>query len=160
MKIILMMMLFFLTACGFQPVHGKYSGSAAPLPSEVPSVEIGMISDREGQMLRNALIDRIGTDGHAPYKLMVDKLEETKKELAITKASEATRAQLRLKTRMILVDRSGREVLSRDLQAMTSYNVLESEFATRVTRNAARENAINDLARQIELALDLYFNRK
>lgn len=152
--------LTVLAACGFHPVHGDYNGKKS-ISSGVPQVAIGNIPDREGQMLRNALIDRIGnaTDG-AVYSVRVSKIEETKKELAITKSSEATRAQLRLKTHMTLNDPSGRRVLSRDLQALTSYNILESEFATRVTENSARENAINDLARQIELNINLYLERK
>jgi LPS-assembly lipoprotein len=153
-------LLATLTACGFHPVHGKFSNDRR---TDSAPVEITIIPDREGQILRNELIDRLHQNGEpasAQYRLSVDKIQESDKELAITKSSEATRAQLRLKTKMVLTDKSGKEVLVRDLLAITSYNVLQSEFATRVAENTARENALGDLARQIELHLNLYLNRK
>lgn len=148
-----------LSACGFHPVHGTRNTDTAG----TSTVAIAIIPDREGQILRNQLMDMLhsnGTPANPEYTLTVDKITETDKELAITKSSEATRAQLRLKTRMKLANRNGVEILSRDIQALTSYNILESEFATRVTENSARENAIHDLARQIELQVNLYLNRQ
>ncbi|HRK98258.1 MAG: hypothetical protein KDJ26_07740 [Alphaproteobacteria bacterium] len=155
----LILIPFLLTACGFHPVHGGHSLNAAEREQNLPAISIDMIPDREGQILRNELIDRLGDPIGGQYRLTVSKIIETDKELAITKSSEATRAQLRLKTRMTLSNNQGHELLSRDLQALTSYNVLESEFATRVTENAARKNALIDLARQIDLNINLYFNR-
>ncbi len=161
--IALFSLLATLTACGFHPVHGDFSPSPQNGKS-VPQIGIDVIPDREGQILRNELIDRLqinGTPTDPRYQLSVSRISEYDKELAITKSSEATRAQLLLKTSMSLTDKqTGQVVLSRDLQALTSYNVLESEFATRVTENSARENAIKDLARQINLNLSLYFNRQ
>ena len=149
-----------LSSCGFHPVHGKFSNDAG---STSAPVSIAIIPDREGQFLRNELIDRLHSDGkpsQTQYRLTIEKIHESDKELAITKSSEATRAQLRLKTRMILTDHTGKDVLLRDLQAVTSYNVLKSEFATRVAENTARENALRDLARQTETQLNLFLNRQ
>jgi LPS-assembly lipoprotein len=50
-------------------------------------------------------------------------------------------------------------VLSRTLLASTSYNVLSSQFTTRVSEDDARLNALNDLARQAEQQIVLYFER-
>lgn len=150
--------LLFLSACGFHPLHGPKSppNTALVQNSQPAHVYIAVIPDREGQILRNELIDRLGQERDAPYRLEVSKIQESDKELAVTKSSEATRAQLRLKARMILKDRKGAELLVRDLQSVASYNVLASEFATRVTENSARENALQDLARQIDLQLRLF----
>lgn len=159
--------IFALSGCGFRPVYGSYSGGTAAegntANAMMGQVAIANIPDRSGQILRSSLMDRLQTDGSsadALYTLKIDPLEETRNELDITKSSEATRAQLRIKTHMVLIDRAGNKVLSRELSSMSSYNVLESEFATRVTENAARENAINDIARQVERNLALYFNRQ
>ncbi len=159
--------IFALSACGFRPVYGNYSGGKAAEGNSANTmmgqITIANIPDRSGQFLRNALIDRLHANGEpdsALYTLKIEPLVETKKELDITKSSEATRAQLRIKTHMVLVDKNGNHFVSRDLSSMSSYNVLESEFATRVTENAARENAINDIARQVERNLALYFNRE
>ncbi len=159
-----------LTGCGFQPMYGDYSTAAqkttngnksAPLLSQIA---IDMIPDREGQTLRNHLIDSLyknGTPSNPVANLHIDKLDEIKTELDLTKSSESTRAQLRIKTIMTLTDvTSGKIVLTRNLQAISSYNILESEFATRVTEESARQSAIADLARQVELNLSLYANTR
>ena len=153
-----------LAGCGFQPMYGDYSASAdkATPNGQSSEISIDIIPDREGQILRNHLIDKLYQNGYPnnpTAKLHIDKLEETKTELDLTKSSEATRAQLRLKTNMVLTDIStGKVILNRSLQTISSYNILESEFATRVTEESARQSAINDIARQIELNLSLYTN--
>lgn len=159
--------IFALSACGFHPVYGTYSGGKTAEGNSANTmmgqVAIANIPDRSGQFLRNALIDRLHASSEPEstlYTLKIEPLIETNKELDITKSSEATRAQLRIKTHMVLVDKNGNHLVSRDLSSMSSYNVLESEFATRITENAARENAINDIARQVERNLALYFNRE
>ena len=61
---------------------------------------------------------------------------------------------------MVLVDGvTGQPVLERALSTITSYNVLGSQFSTRVTEQNARDNGLNDLSRQIEQAVVLYMNR-
>ena len=126
-------------------------------------MDIGNIPDREGQYLRNALIDRFYRSGrpvNAAYDLDIDRITETLVDLDITKSSDATRGQLKVQTRLKLIGRaSGSVVLERDVRSITSYNILGSEFATRVTEDNARTNALDDLARQIEMQLNLYFKR-
>lgn len=123
-------------------------------------IKIAGIPNREGQMLRNHLIDRLYLNGEpqAPrYTLSFTEVTEARSDLDITKSSEATRSQLTLKTTMMLTDDKGQQVLVRDLKTVTSFNVLGSEFATRITEKSARESALEDIARQAELGLNLYF---
>jgi LPS-assembly lipoprotein len=155
-----------LSGCGFQPMYGNYSATATQntTPSSLSQVAIDIIPDREGQLLRNNLIDRLYKNGYPTTPiatLQIKKLDEVKTELDLTKSSEATRAQLRLTTVMQLIDATtGKIVINKTVKTVTSYNILESEFATRVTEDSARQNAINDLARQIELNLSLYYASK
>lgn len=151
------------TACGFEPVYGSLSGKADRVAPQLAQVEIANIPDREGQYLRNALIDRLWPHGRpddAAYTLTLSKIQESLTDLDITKTADATRGQLRLDTVLTLTDNKTLEpVLVRSLRAITSYNILGSEFATRVTRENARQNALNDLARQTELQLGLYLKQ-
>ena len=62
-------------------------------------------------------------------------------------------------TSFVLNDDKGEALLKRSLSAVTSYNILDSQFTTRVAEDAARRQALDDLARQIETHLLLYFNR-
>lgn len=157
--------VLLLSGCGFHPMHGKYAASAAAEKGAgFDTIEIANIRDANGTFLRNALIDRFYSNGYpgAPrYLLTVEPIKERERDLDITKSSEATRSQLLMDTTMTLTDRQkpGAPVLQRDLKSVSSYNRLESEFATHVTEQAARESGLNDLARQIELNISLFLNR-
>lgn len=166
MKVLLLVFaVLILTACGFQPVYGTGGGvRSSAVENHLAQVEIGSIPDRDGQYLRNALIDRFyrsGRPAQTRYDLSFTPITESKIDLDITKSADSTRGQLKLGTVMTLTARdTGEATLKRTLQATTSYNIIASEFATRVTEANARDNALDDLARQAELQLNLYFRRK
>ena len=150
-----------LTACGFEPVYGvnrhTQSGGAE---TTLAQIDIGNIPDREGQFLRNELIDRFYRDGRptAPrYALDFTKIQQSEIDLDITKDADATRGQLRLSVNYKLIDTSTRQVLlQREALSIASYNILSSEFTNRVSEQNTRENALSDLARQIEQQVVLY----
>lgn len=154
-------------ACGFEPMYGSYGLAGVQEQSGVQEklaqVDVLSIPDREGQFLRNALIDSFYDSGrpvNPRYTLSVSGVTERTYDLDITVSSDATRAQLTLSTDISLIDNESKEeVLKRSLRASASYNIMESEFATRVSEQSTRENALNDLARQIELQTVLYFER-
>lgn len=150
---------FILAACGFTPMYGKNDVMTA-----LDMIAIENIPNREGQFLRNALVDRFyrhGRPSNFAYLLKIEPLEENLTDLDITKNSSATRAQLRMSTTMSLLDRmTGDTLIERPLTAVTSYNVLQSQFTTRVSEQDARDAAISELARQIETQLALYFNHE
>jgi len=154
-----------LTACGFTPIHGTafQSDETISVQSEFAKIEISNIPDREGQYLRNELIDRFYTNGRpsqTQYTLNVTTIEESISDLDITKDSDATRAQLKLTTSIVLIDNeTNQAVIERSLHAISSFNVLTSEFATRVSEKNTRQNALDDLARQIELHIALYLKK-
>lgn len=162
--IVLMIALLTVAACGFRPVYGVNRDTPTGVESKLETVRIENIPDREGQYLRNALIDRFyrsGRPADPAYSLGFLPVTETLTDLDITKTSDATRGQLRLDTVMRLSDiRSGETLIERRLISVTSYNILGSEFATRVTEDNARTNALDDLARQAEMQVSLYFKRQ
>lgn len=150
-----------LAGCGFSPLYGTHGDTA--IKYHFDSIAIGNIPDREGLYLRNALIDRLYDHGRpaAPqYTLNVAGLRQRITDLDITKSADATRAQLRIETKMTLLDsKTGETLLQRDLVAVASYNILQSRFTTRVSEDDARRAALDDIARQIEQQLALYFGR-
>ncbi len=156
-----------LSACGFEPVYKANSLSDSGQESVISAleqVEIGNIPDHSGQFLRNALIDRFYRNGRPEnprYQLTVAKISEATTDLDITKTSDATRGQLKLSTVMSLNDKqTGKTLLTRKLTSISSYNILGSEFTNQVTEENTRQNALNDLARQIELQIGLYLRRQ
>jgi len=161
MRFICLLSLLLLTACGFTPVYGTQANKA--VSTGFNDIDIALIPNREGQFLRNALIDRFYTNGiptSTNYHLKITPINETTYDFDITVESEATRHQLKLNTTMSLIDnRTKQTILTRNLLSISSYNVLQSEFSTIVTEQSARENALNDLARQIERQLSLHFSK-
>ena len=158
-----LMLLLLLSACGFAPQYGEMARPAAQPAAALNQVALPTLADRDGQFLRNALIDRFYRGGmpSAPaYILKLTGPDINILNFDITVDAEATRRQVRANTKLSLLDKAtGAILLARDLRAITSYNVLESEYATLVTERSATEAALNDLARQIETQLTLYFNR-
>lgn len=154
-----------LGACGFSPMYGNLNTSdRTAVESRLAKIDIARIPERSGQILRNQLVERLygGADSAIrTYTLHVAPIKEKRTELDITEDADTTRAQLRLST-TIRLERAGKEkaALKRDIAAMTSYNVLASQFTTRVSEQNARENAIQTLAERIERQLALYFARR
>lgn len=155
--------LLLLSACGFHPVYGVNKYTPVGAETKLQSIEISNIPDREGQFLRNELVDRLHrSNPSAPknYTLKISKVNEYIRELDITIDADTTRAQLSASVSMELIDNKTREnLLNRTLNSTASYNVLGSEFANSVSEQTTRENVLKDLARQIELELALYFKR-
>ena len=169
MRLFSIFAVLILGACGFSPMYGTNSinnentAQTTRVQSALNDISVAIIPNREGQYLRNALIDRFyfnGTPTSARYNLVVDPIRERTYNFDITRDSEATRRQLELNTTMKLTDRtSGEVVLERALNSIASYNVLSSEFSTLVTEQNARDDALSDFARQIEREIALYFKR-
>ena len=153
--------------CGFQPMYGSYGSLAgqeqAGIQEQLSQIKVGNIPNREGQFLRNALIDRFYRNGrpvNPHYVLKVSEIKESTYDLDITVSSDATRAQLTLTLTANLIDSESEEmVLSRELKASASYNIMESEFATRVSEQNTRANILNEMERQIEQQIALYLSR-
>ena len=153
-----------LAACGFQPMYGNHSVSGHNSPrTALNKIDIEIIPNREGQFLRNALIDRFYSGGYpanAEYILNIKAIQERIFDFDVTIEDEATRRQIELSSSFHLTNKkTGKAVLTRSLKATTSYNVLESEYSTIVTEQSAREAALDDLARKIERDIVLYLNR-
>ena len=152
-----------LTACGFTPLYGKGGEQGAGVQEKFQQVRITNIPDRQGQILRNDLVDRLyhnGTPAEPVYELSIASIQQHSTALDITPDSSSTRSELRLLTTLKLKEIStGKTLMSRELIAVASYDVLGNEYTTLVTQESVRDNALNDLAQQIETQLALYFSR-
>ncbi len=162
--ILVLTLALAVAACGFSPLYGQGAGENGLNATDgMDNVEIASIPDASGVYLRNVLIDQFYRNGYPAspdYALNVDKIIEQISSLDVTKESEATRKQLRLITTIRLTDKkTGEVVMSRYLTSLTSYNILGSQFTTRVSEADAREAGLNDLARQIETQVVLYFKK-
>lgn len=157
-----------LAGCGFKPLYTTGGGNAAAKAGEqlpFEQIAIGHMANREGQYLRNRLIDTIytkGRPGSPRYQLDINGLSEEITRLGIRKDASATRGQMRISGRMTLTDtarETDRIILRRHIEATNSFNILSSQYTTQVTEQYARERALDEVARKTVRQLALYFNR-
>lgn len=163
-KFLTLITLITLTACGFHPVYGVNKYTSTGVEEHLSQIHIAGIPDREGQFLRNELIDRFyrssGRPSNPRYTLSINNLRESINELDITIDADSTRGQLKTSANMILYDKQlDKTVLERNLSSIASYNILASEFTNHVSEQNARENLLRDLARQTEQQIALYFKK-
>ena len=149
----------WLCACGFQPMYGTL---AAPAAVDKP-IDIANIPNRDGQYLRNLLIDRLTPRGSAEkpvYRLTVTPLARETVNIGVRRDASATRGQMQISGRMTLTDiESGKTLLERDLKIVGAYDLLDNQLATLVTRQNVIDNILQEMAADVVTQLDLYFRR-
>jgi len=158
MKNFILVVVLLITACGFTPTYGTKTTS-----SDLNAIKIDTIPDRNGQVVRNFLIDRFYDNGYpinARYNLSVSSISESIIEIGIDQDDEASRAQLRQKANMRLMDiETNKVVLERTIRATSGYNILAGQFTTFVTEQDARQQALRALSDNITTQLEIYFTR-
>jgi LPS-assembly lipoprotein len=155
-----------VAGCGFTPMYADKTdtaGAPGALAVARSTIFIANIPDRNGQYLRNQLIDRLYLDGRPAdpaYTLTVTNLQQTTTNLGIRRDATATRAMYELDASMTLKDNaSGKILLQRNVRAVGGYNELDNQFATLVSRQNLRDNMLQELSDTIVSQLDLYFDR-
>lgn len=154
---VLGLILLALAGCGFHPLYGEKADRAVPR-EELAAVQIDLIRDREGQMLRNQLLDRFQPTGAAPkplYRLSVG-LSTRRVGLAIRPDETGSRADLVMVADYSVRDfATGAELFRGRSRSMAGYNVLDSEFATTSVEADAIRRAVLDLSEQITTRVSL-----
>ncbi len=153
----LVLAALLLGGCGFQPLYGDRSEN-----DDLAAVEIGLIADRSGQELHNALLDRLNPKG-AParplYQLLVE-LDEHLQDLAVRKDESVTRANLQIVANYVLYSKADGAVLVEGTsRSTTSFNISTEEYSAIVAEQDAGRRGIDLLADDIELRLALFFRR-
>lgn len=149
-----------LAGCGFRPLYGRGSVAAdGPVRDELAAVEIPVVANREGQILRNNLIRLFNPDGRPSlprYRLAVG-LTISEVELGIRRDDTATRANLIASARYVLTDSAGQRMTSGSSRAIASFNILSDEFATLSGSEDARDRALAEIAQDIRTRIAIHF---
>ncbi|MGQ0663463.1 MAG: hypothetical protein ACT4P2_07720 [Pseudomonadota bacterium] len=151
--------LLLVGACGFEPLYGERPGGATA--SRLEQVQVAPIADRSGQILRNYLLDDLNPRGPrrpALYTLEI-RLQEPRQQIAIRRDDTATRIGYAAVASFFLLDTSGRSVFGGSAISSTSYEVSDSEFATRASQVSARDRAMQEISADIRSQLALFFLR-
>lgn len=141
-----------LAGCGFQPLNG-----GASLASDMPPVDIALIKEREGQILRSYLIDRLG-DAHGRADYVLDAtVSVSSSSLGIRRDEVATRAQVYVTVSYVLTDKDGLVLDDGTVRKIANLNLSASEFASQSSKDAAARRglalAADDLRIRVASAL-------
>ncbi len=150
------------SACGFHPVYGTVSAGAGQ--ARLAEVYVGLIPNRPGQLLRQALQARLeGSSADTPkrYSLSVG-FAESVQGLNVQADNSTTRNRdISTATWSLhLVDNPAATLASGTARSLDGYNILDEQFfyATLEQEETQRRQA-EALANQIALALGVYFDR-
>lgn len=156
-------MVFATSSCGFKPMYGEQGLSDATLTGARPEIFINNIPDREGQILRNLLIDQLYTNGRPinyTYEIEFTPLRIKTTEMGIKKDASATRIQVQITTDMKLVRNSYGEkevILTRKFKSVGAHNLLYNQLASLTSREDIVRDILKEMSQEITAKLDLYF---
>ena len=143
-----------IAACGFEPLHAQRGAVAA-----LPPIRVEPIPERQGQILRNYLLDRLAPRGEARaqgYALSI-KLFEPRQVLALRRDDVISRMSYSAIASYDLIDAAGKRVTAGSSSFSTDYEITNSEYATLTALQNARERVLelvaDDIRNQIAVQL-------
>ena len=160
---VLLVSLAVVGGCGFRTLYG--GGQAGGMSASLATIQIQPIAERTGQLLHNHLLDLLNPKGRptAPrYQLRVS-LRESVEKLVVRKNAFATRANFYLSAKIRLYPINNGKInlnkphFSAETQTVSSYNIMNAEFATLMTEKDAKSRAARRTAIDIRTRLSLFF---
>ena len=155
-RILPLVALTLLTACGLRPVYG--GGSHGAVAQGLGHVEVQDIAGKGGWLMRNALNDRLGAhQGDAAQFRLVVALDDQIEGFGVRADDTVTRERRALRARYQLIAiATGETVLDATAGSDAGIDVVSSEYATIAGENSALENLTQRVADQIVTRLSLY----
>lgn len=152
----LLLAAFSLWGCGFAPLYGETDGGG--VANALRGIEVGRLSGPASarRFVGQELGDRLPADStERRYRLDLT-LADSRRAVAVTVSSATTRFDYELKARYALTDLVTGDVHRATIEAISSYGVVENQYASLVGREDSIRRASVELARKIELDLALY----
>jgi LPS-assembly lipoprotein len=153
--------LLVVAGCGFRPVYAPAAAGEADAADRLAAVRIEPLKDRAGQQLHNFLRDELNPKGqpiNPDYKLQVELSQRTEK-LAFRQDETATRANIILNSAFVLrAAEDDRVLYSGSVSSINSYNILDEQYPTDISRADATERGLRELSQSIKLRLAVYFS--
>ena len=158
-KLLLFLLFFVFHSCGYQPIYSDNTYAN----KQILSISVKNIKNRSGQILKNSLLNQINPERErviTKYNLVVD-LSESKEELAFRKDMSATRTDLENTAIYSLIEiKSGEIILKQEIKSKSSFDVVESVYATLVAEKDARQKNLSVLSDSIYTNLVIFFKNK
>ena len=152
-----LLLCLLLTACGFRPLYVSScdsEGASYPL-------KIGTIEDRNGQVLRNYLLDRLASKGSSKqplYRLDVT-LTESVVDIGVQKDETSKRKQITMSVVLKLKNLKNDDLFQHTTSTINSYEVLTTNYyADDVATQYAEKEALRMLADKIRMFVSAYLD--
>jgi LPS-assembly lipoprotein len=152
-----------LCGCGFHPVYASHDDAPdSTVAMDLNNIVIENIPDRNGQILRNDLIDRMY--GHnrpeKPLYHLVTKVHYSEEDLGILANATATRELLNMYSDYSLQNAQGQSLLNGTAHSVASFDRLDQMYGTVAARQDAYERTLHEVSEQIVNRLSLYFSER
>jgi LPS-assembly lipoprotein len=155
-RIAVLVVVATLAGCGFHPLYGRSSGNAQIAP-EMASIYIEPIADRQGQLLRNALLGRMSSEGQAHYRLEV-KLTTTETQVLLQPDQTSAINGIGYQADFTLFE--GTTALTKgSISRSFSFDFLNQQYSNVSALNSIERRAAEEIATQISDVLATYFVR-
>ncbi len=153
-----------LAGCGFHPVYATRNGRLSPAQAELAAIDVALIPERSGQLLRQALQQRFDGPGLAlakRYTLAIG-FGISGDAIAIQRDSTPSRVrELGVATWFLKrLDPSATLVSSGVAKSLDGLNIIDQQYFAQDLENEATQRRIaNNVADQITLQLAVFFDR-
>ena len=159
-KLFLYLIAFFMfSSCGYEPIYSKNINTN----KELLSISIKNIKNRSGQILRNTLLNQLNPERERviiKYRLIIE-LSESSTSLGYRRDMSATRTDLEVTAKYLLKNVKNDEIiLKEDVKSISSFDVVESVYATLVAEKDAREKSLKIISDNIYTNLVIFFKKK
>lgn len=158
-RLMILPLVLALAGCGLHPLYG--GGTHGTVSTTLRSVEVAPIAGKDGWLVRNKLVDRLGENGGtAPQYRLVVTLDDNITAFGLRSDQAATRERRTLRARFQLVDLSnGSVLLDATAGSDAGIDIVSSEYATVAAEDTALENLSGIVADQIVARLAIYASR-
>ncbi|NMM45014.1 hypothetical protein HH303_11035 [Rhodospirillaceae bacterium KN72] len=153
--------VLLLGGCGFQPVYARKEAGSAGAVEQLARIKIRTFDNREGQILHNLLLDRFN-----PYGRPTDPDYVLSGDVSVSSTRSGTqldattvRGQVTVSSTVILGIK-GEENQEFRSQAVASFSVSVSDYATEVAEDGAVERTLRVIADDLRLQIVTYFEKR
>lgn len=148
--------LLVLTACGFKPLYA--TGEEGALGGALAEIELGSVRgpDESRDQMRTVLARRLPEAPEEQRFTMSVQLRERTQAVSVNIDSNARRFNYTLIASVAYTDKKTKQRRRQNLQSVSSFAVVPSQYASLVAREDAVRRAVIDLARKIEIDAALY----
>jgi len=152
-----------LGGCGFHPLYARHGRSG--FDADLASIKVNTIADRQGQLLAIALRDALNPRGarvETRYTLDV-LLTASHQDIGLRPDGTASRSEITMTANFVLREANkpaeGSVVLQGTTHSVSSYDVLNDNYATVVARHNAEERNVHEIGDDILTRLELYVSK-